>query len=124
MPGTDLANVNAGATPYASDHGSMSPWNVRNTLLAWGPGFKSGTTVRTPAGNADVTPTILALLGIAEREGLDGRALSEALRDGPDAEQVAVERRVHTVATDGYGAALQVSVVDGRRYVDKSWRMR
>jgi predicted AlkP superfamily pyrophosphatase or phosphodiesterase len=124
VPGADLANVNAGATPYASDHGSMSPWNVRNTLLAWGPGFKSGTTVRTPAGNADVTPTILALLGIAEREGLDGRVLSEALRDGPDAEQVAVERRVHTVATDGYRAALQVSVVDGRRYVDKSWRMR
>jgi arylsulfatase A-like enzyme len=121
--GTDLANVGAGGAPYASDHGSMSPWNVRNTLLAWGPDFKAATTIPAPAGNVDVTPTILALLGLPAREGLDGRVLAEALRDGPDVEQVSVERRVHTTATDGYRAAIQVSLVDGRRYVDKSWRM-
>jgi predicted AlkP superfamily pyrophosphatase or phosphodiesterase len=32
--GGDLACVSGGARLYASDHGSMSPWNVRNTLLA------------------------------------------------------------------------------------------
>jgi len=72
----------------------------------------------------DVTPTILALLGIAERGDLDGRVLAEALEGGPDAEQVAVDARVHTVEAGAYRAAIQVSDVDAHRYVDKSWRIR
>jgi arylsulfatase A-like enzyme len=123
VPGTDLANVGGGARLYASDHGSMSPWNVRNTFLAWGADFKKRATVRAPVGNVDVAPTILALLGIGESDGLDGRGLREALEGGPDAEQVAVDTCVHTVATGAYRAAIQVSEVDGRRYVDKSWRI-
>jgi hypothetical protein len=123
VPGSDLANVRGGAAPYVSDHGSMSPWNVRSTLFAWGAGFKKRATVRTPAGNVDVTPTILALLGIAEADGLDGRVLAEALEGGPDPEQVAVDTRVHTVEAGAYRAAIQVSEADGRRYVDKSWRI-
>jgi arylsulfatase A-like enzyme len=122
VPGTDLANVGSGARLYPSDHGSMSPWNVRNTFLAWGVDFKKATVVRAPAGNVDVAPTILALLGLAG-DGLDGRILHEALVDGPDAEQVVVATRAHTVEAGAYRAAIQVSEVSGRRYVDKSWRM-
>jgi arylsulfatase A-like enzyme len=121
--GTDLACVGAGGAPYASDHGSMSPWNVRNTFLAWGARFKKGVTVSVPAGNVDVTPTVLALLGVAGEDGLDGRVLTEALDGGPDPERIAVETRVHTVAAGAYRAALQISTVDGRRYVEKSWRL-
>jgi len=124
VPGTDLACVSNGATLFASDHGGMSPWNVRNTLVAWGVDFKQGATVTAPAGNADVAPTVLAVLGIDEGEGMDGRVLVEALAGGPDAEQVVADTRTHTVDAGGYRAALQVSTVDGRRYVDKSWRMR
>jgi arylsulfatase A-like enzyme len=125
VPGTDLANVSGGAKLYASDHGSMSPWNVRNTFLAWGVDFKKRARVSAPAGNVDVTPTILALLGIDENDGLDGRVLGEALEGGgPDEEQLAVDTRVHTVEAGAYRAAIQVSEVDGRRYVDKSWRVR
>lgn len=124
LPGTDLANVSGGAKLYASDHGSMSPWNVRSTFLAWGPDFKRGTRSRVPAGNVDVTPTILAVLGVADTAGLDGRAVTEALAGGPDEEQVAVETSVHAAEAGAYRAAIQVSTVDGRRYVDKSWRVR
>ena len=123
VPGTDLANVSAGGSPYVSDHGSMSPWNVRNTFLAWGAGVKKGITAPAPAGNADVTPTVLALLGLEGEAGLDGRVVAEALQGGPDPEAVAVETRVHTAVAGGYRAALQISTVDGRRYVDKSWRV-
>jgi len=123
VPGTDLACVSGGARLYPSDHGSLSPWNVRNTLLAWGPHFKRGVTVPTPAGAVDVTPTILALLGLTGEDGLDGRVLAEALAGGPDAEQVPVHTRVHTVTAGAYRAAVQVSTVDGRRYVDKGWRV-
>ena len=123
VPGTDLANVSAGGSPYVSDHGSMSPWNVRNTFLAWGAGVKKGIIAPAPAGNVDVTPTVLALLGLEGEVGLDGRVVAEALQGGPDPEAVAVETRVHTAAAGGYRAALQISTVDGRRYVDKSWRV-
>jgi arylsulfatase A-like enzyme len=124
VPGTDLASISGGARLYASDHGSMSPWNVRNTFLAWGAGFKKLTTVRTPVGNVDVAPTILALLGITQVDALDGRVLVEALEGGPDPEQIAADTSIHTVETGAYGAAIQVSEVDGHRYVDKSWRTR
>jgi arylsulfatase A-like enzyme len=102
----------------------MSPWNVRNTFLAWGAGFKKRATVRTPVGNVDVAPTILSLLGMPDSAALDGRVLAEALDGGADPEQIAVETRVHTVESGSYRAATQISTVDGRRYVDKSWRIR
>jgi arylsulfatase A-like enzyme len=121
--GTDLGSVSGGARLWPSDHGSMSPWNVRNTFVAWGVDFKARATVRVPVGNVDVAPTILALLGIDGRDGLDGRVLAEALVGGPDEEQIAVDTRVHTVEAGAYRAALQISTVDGRRYVDKSWRL-
>jgi arylsulfatase A-like enzyme len=123
VPGGDLACVSGAATLYASDHGSMSPWNVRNTLLGWGPDFKQGVTAGAPAGNVDVAPTILAALGLDDREGMDGRVLAEGLVGGPDPQQVAVDSRSYTVVAGSYHAALQVSTVDGHRYVDKSWRV-
>jgi len=131
VAGTDLACVSGGAKLYASDHGSMSPWNVRNTLFAWGPRFKRRTTVRVAAGNVDVTPTVLALLGVDQAAGatgegaagLDGRVLAEALEDGPDPERLVQETRVLTTEAGAYRAAIQLTEVDGRRYVDKSWRI-
>ena len=54
---------------------------------------------------------------------MDGRVLAEALRDGPDVAKVAVQTQTHIVDAGAYRAAVQVSVVDGRRYVDKSWRI-
>jgi len=71
-----------------------------------------------------VTPTILALLGLDSRDEMDGRVLVEALAGGPDAEQMVAETRVHTVQAGTYHAALQISEITGRRYVDKSWRLR
>jgi arylsulfatase A-like enzyme len=123
VPGTDLANVSGGATLYASDHGSMSPWNVRNTLFAWGVDFKRQATIPAPVSVVDVAPTILALLGLGQERGLDGRVLHEALAGGPDEGQIATDTRVHTVEAGAYRAAIQVSATDGRRYADKSWRV-
>jgi len=123
VTGTDLACVSGGATLFPSDHGSLSPWNVRSTLLGWGAGFKRGVRVPSPSGNVDVAPTALALLGIDDRAGMDGRVLVEALTDGPDPEQVPVHPETHVVAAGSYRAALQVTTAEGRRYVDKSWRI-
>jgi predicted AlkP superfamily pyrophosphatase or phosphodiesterase len=128
VPGTDVGYTTATTGPLSgtySDHGSMSPWTVRNTILAWGPRFKRGITVGAPAGIVDVAPTILALQGLAT-SGLDGRVLHEALADGPDEEQVAMETRAYTAETGvgAYRAIVQISEVAGRRYVDKGWRVQ
>jgi len=123
VPGEDLACVSGGAKLYPSDHGSMSPWNVRSTLLGWGAGLKRGIRATAPAGNVDVAPTALALLGLAAHDGMDGRVLVEGLAHGPAPEQIPVQTETHTVAAGSYRAALQISTAAGRRYVDKSWRI-
>jgi hypothetical protein len=131
LPGTDYTDARATGplTGTAGNHGSMSPWVVRNTFLAWGPDFKHGATVRTPASNVDLTPTLLALMDLDKDAGLDrfdGRVLREAFADGPDEEQVPIEVHTYFVETaDGsYRAAIQITELDRRRYVDKSWRVR
>ena len=127
VQGTDVGNTTGPTGPLigtTSDHGSMSPWTVRNTILAWGPAFKRGVRVRVPAGTVDVAPTVLRLMGV-ETTGLDGRVLHEALEGGPDEEQVTVDTRAYSVqaGAGAYRAVVQISEVDGRRYVGKGWRV-
>lgn len=108
----------------ASGHGGMSPWLVRNTLILWGPDFKHGATIRAAAGNVDIAPTILALKGVSV-EKTDGRVLAEALSDGRDEEQIQSETKILRTGPVGrYSAALQITDVGDRRYIDKGWRIR
>lgn len=107
----------------AGNHGGIGPWTVRNTMLAWGPDFKRGVVVRTPASNVDVAPTLLHLLGLrGAAADMDGRPLHEALLGGPDQEQVALQTNALRVSHGAYRAVLQVSETAGKRYVDKAWR--
>ena len=109
----------------ASGHGSMSPWSVRNTFIAWGVDFKRGVTLRVPASNVDLAPTLLALKGITDVKGLDGRVLLEALKGGPDEEQIPTETRTFMTETStGYRATIQITNLGSQRYIDKSWRIR
>jgi arylsulfatase A-like enzyme len=110
-------------------HGSLSPWTIRNTFIAWGVDFKRATVLNTPSSNVDIAPTLLSLMNLARDSDapiFDGRVLSEAFANGPDGEQVPVQVRTHVVETlDGsYRAALQVTELGVRLYVDKGWRIR
>ena len=126
--GTEYAQAsgNGKTGPYdgtGASHGGIGPWTVRNTMLAWGPGFKRGAVVRTPTSNVDVTPTLLHLLGqSAAISGMDGRVILEALANGPDEEQVAAETRSWRMQNGAYSAVLQTSETGGKRYIDKGWR--
>jgi arylsulfatase A-like enzyme len=131
VPGADFTAARSTGllSGEAGNHGSMSPWVVHNTFLAWGPDFKRAAVVTTPVSNVDITPTLLTLMGLDRAPGVppfDGRAITEAFADGPDEEQVAVTTTTHVTATpDGaFRAAIQVSEAGGERYLDKSWRMR
>jgi predicted AlkP superfamily pyrophosphatase or phosphodiesterase len=128
VPGTDFTDTSGATgslTTNASGHGSMSPWNVRNTFFAWGVDFKRGVEVKAPASNVDLTPTILALKGINTNEPFDGRVLLEGLKGGPDERYVHVRTHVFTTnANQGrYKAAIQVSEVGNQLYVDQSSRL-
>jgi arylsulfatase A-like enzyme len=126
IEGTDttLASATGPLTTNASGHGSMSPWTVRNTWLAWGADFKDRVVDRVPASNVDITPTLLALHGLPAG-GLDGRVLREAIEGGVDYEKVPLETKSYVAGTrGGYRALIQVTEVAHQRYIDKGWRLK
>ena len=57
MRGTTASNGVAG-------HGSSSPWDIHNTLIAAGPDLKRGFVSDAPSANVDFAPTFLTLLGL------------------------------------------------------------
>jgi arylsulfatase A-like enzyme len=68
------------------DHGTISPHELRNTLVAQGPDFRSGWRDTAPVGNIDVGPTLTHLLQLDPGTPFEGRVLTEALLGGgPDA---------------------------------------
>ncbi|MFP6679022.1 MAG: alkaline phosphatase family protein [Dehalococcoidia bacterium] len=113
----------AGGAPGAGQHGSMSPHELQNTLIASGPNFKSGMVNGIPSGNVDIAPTVLSLLELPGGEHMDGRELSEALMGGPEPSEVEVVREHHTVHRTvlkrTYRQIVRTSRVDGTKYLDE-----
>ncbi len=79
-PGT-LVTDNSAAIGRGS-HVSLSPYDMHNTLVAAGPDFRSGVISKLPSGNVDIAPTVLKILGLDVPKNMDGRVLSEALKNG------------------------------------------
>jgi arylsulfatase A-like enzyme len=108
------------ASGGTAGHGSTSPWDVHNTLIAAGPDLKQGVAVDAPSANVDFAPTFLRLLDIAIPPSVQGRPLEEALVDGAGLSANAVRTMEHTASTpDGTyvvtGTFSTVSV-GGREY--------
>ncbi len=99
-------------------HGAISSWEMRNSLVAAGPDFKSGVVSDVPAGNADIAPTLLHLLGLPLPNDLDGRVLHEALTGGPPPETVAVERNLLHAEVGAFMQWVQISRAGGGQYLD------
>ena len=100
-------------------HGSTSPFDIHNTLIAAGPDLRSGVEVSLPSSNVDFAPTILSLLGLPVGSTMTGRALTEAFVDGPEAEGDVQSEEVAAETPDtGYRVTARTSVVSGRRYLD------
>lgn len=77
-----------GGAPGHGQHGSMSSSEMHNVLFASGPSFREGLKVNVPSGNVDLAPTVLHLLGLPPEDGMEGRALKEAMGSGPDPAEV------------------------------------
>jgi arylsulfatase A-like enzyme len=76
VPGT----ATGAASKLAMDHGSISPYDLHNTLVLSGPDFRSGDRCGSPVGNVDVCPTLSHVLGL-DIGAVDGRVLHETLRE-------------------------------------------
>lgn len=79
-PGRSLGG--GGIAVGGGDHGGLSAWEMRNTLIAHGPGFARGLIADAPCGIVDIAPTALHLLGLPVPAAWQGRVLAEAFAGG------------------------------------------
>jgi hypothetical protein len=111
-------------TTGTAGHGSSSPWDIRATFIAAGPGVKRNVTSQVPTGNIDIVPTTFALLGQEVPAGLDGRVLDEVLTTGPEpgSVQFEVDPIVTSVELEGglYELTVNRSRVGSTTYFDGS----
>jgi len=75
-----IAGTATGAeSKLVMDHGSISPYDLHNTLVMQGPEFRQGWRSPVPVGNIDICPTLVEVLGLNSGSEMEGRVLSEAL---------------------------------------------
>jgi arylsulfatase A-like enzyme len=80
IPGQILTDASRGAGH--GSHATLSEFDVHNTLIAAGPGFRRGMLNDLPSCNIDLAPTVLHLLGLEAPHKFEGRVLSEAMISG------------------------------------------
>jgi arylsulfatase A-like enzyme len=102
----------AEGAPGLGTHGSGSPHELRCTLIAAGPSFRSGAVSDLASGNVDLTPTVLRLLGLTADAPLDGRALVEGLRAGAGPPPAAASRRHEAACRAGTGQLVSHALVE------------
>lgn len=102
-----------------ASHGSCSPYDMHNVLIASGPHFKCSEESALPSGVVDIAPTVQHLIFGKLQNQMDGRVLSEALLDG---DVPTHEGRDIWVAKKGLREQyMQISWVEKTRYIDKGW---
>lgn len=126
-PATNRIRCESGYPVGGGAHGGLLPGEL-NALCAWGGNlFKRGRESRLPSGPADVTATVLKLLGFNDGvlSSLDGRVLGECLRDeGPSASEDSRAPAVETFTSrrGDYRQLLQRSIYQSRVYLDRGYR--
>ncbi len=109
-------------TAGAGTHGSLSRFDMHNTLVAVGPDFRRGFVDTLPSGNADVAPTVLALLGVPQPQPMEGRVLQEALVGVNDPPPVPQQKTIETGSALGavhWAQYLEFSLVGDAMYFDE-----
>ncbi len=113
------------ATSGVAGHGSASPWDIHNALIARGPAFEQGILIGTPTHNTDLAPTVCHLLGLAVPPTQVGRVLFEGLREEtPQLPETVTTRTLRTTRTfdDGtqYVMEVELSRYRGIEYLDQA----
>jgi arylsulfatase A-like enzyme len=119
------AGRSADNAPYPENggcHGGLSRYELENFIAMAGSAFRSGAVIEAPAGNIDILPTVLSVLGIGLDHRIDGRALAEAL-SGHDQGSAHQARELRLSSTNAAGRRTHLSVTEyrGVRYLDRAW---
>jgi arylsulfatase A-like enzyme len=114
--------VSTGGTRGKGAHGSLSPYEMHNTLVAAGPDIKKGLISELPSGNIDLAPTVLWLLGVPPVDSMEGRVLHEALLPSKEATPKVNVKKIEGTREVGlfrWNQYLQFSEVNGVVYLDE-----
>lgn len=119
VPGHVISDHKRG--PDLGTHVTLSEFDVHNTLIAAGPGFRRGKTSTIPSANIDIAPTVLHLLGIEPPHKFDGRVLAEAMEDrSAKVESTSKTLEAHRRFPQGeWRQQLDISLVGETLYIDK-----
>lgn len=107
-----------GSSGIAS-HGTCSPFDLSNVLVASGPNFKKNERSIIPSGITDLAPTIQHLVFGEQLQRMDGRVLFEGLAGSktlPTSSEAVLKTQVGSRAQ-----YLQVATVGTTRYISKGW---
>lgn len=132
------AGLSADNAPYPEHggcHGGLSRFELENFIAMGGSAFRSGMVADSPAGNVDILPTVLAVLGVGIGHAIDGRVLDEALAGGAlaggalaggtasDTPAGAAARQVRLTSDNAAGRRTHLSAVEfgGTRYLNRAW---
>jgi len=102
-------------------HATLSEFDVHNTLVAAGPGFRQAMQNELPSSNIDLAPTVLRLLRLESPHQFDGRVLSEAMT-GDSAPPRAVTETLEVTRKFSSGQwrqHLRISRVGQTTYIDE-----
>ena len=120
--GAPGAMVSSGGARGKGAHGSLSRYDMNNTLVASGPDIKKGLVSDVPSGNIDLAPTVLWLLGVEPINPMDGRVLHEALVPSKEPPPKVNVKKLEATRDSGlfrWKQYLQSSEVNGTLYFDE-----
>ncbi|MBI5092398.1 MAG: alkaline phosphatase family protein [Candidatus Hydrogenedentes bacterium] len=100
--------------PGPAGHGTSSPYEIHNVLIAAGPEIKAKTHNPAPTGNIDLAPTLCFLNQIATPLTMNGRILHELLKDGPDPKSVPVKRQTTETQATNNGVRYHLTMTTAR----------
>ncbi len=102
-------------------HGGLSSYELHNVLAVGGSRFAEGRVVDLPAGNVDITPTVLSLLGLEIPGALDGRILKESFRHSDEPASQPDHQILTSQNDEGAVTHLSVTTYGGTRYLNRAW---
>jgi len=120
IPG--MLDGDAGRKKGKGTHGSLSAFDMHNTLIAAGPDFKKGWEDDTPSGNIDLAPTVLWILGVPPSVRMDGRVLLEAMPGHTLDRKISQETLRAQNPGTGWQQYLKVTRVGDTEYLDEGNR--
>jgi len=103
-------------------HGSFGRANTFNFMAAFGPDFKKQFVDQAPMSNADIEPTLAAILGlhVPSNGKWKGRVLREAMAGGPPSVPYKRESTVSNSSGNGKATILMYQMLAEQLYFDQA----